>query len=33
MVEASASFDFPMAISECHYWGWYGVEEEEINEF
>ena len=33
MVEASASFDFPMAIAECHYWGWYGLEEDDKKAF
>jgi len=29
MIEASASSGFPMAMAECHCWGWNGMENEQ----
>jgi uncharacterized protein len=28
MIEASASSGFSMAVAECHYWGWNGMEQD-----
>ena len=33
MIEASASSGFPMAVANCHYQGWNGLEEDEKKGF